>query len=187
MCSGGKQEKERINLTAKLVFREWSESQIWLQCWIQHSEKPPGQIFRAILANSGDWQHFAILAWWHVQVIFNSSSIKLYTKNFNFFSFNVTVFRKDFHVISMGCWRSYACLFSHQVEKPCKESGGFPTYWIQISHQICYVLTPGIQALIANVYGGFKLHFTPLEVRKFAKPKCSLSDSKNNTEYFKFI
>ena len=52
----------------KLVFLEWSERKSD-GIWIQHVEKPPCvQIFEAI----GVWQHIAIIAWWHVQVIFNS-------------------------------------------------------------------------------------------------------------------
>ena len=52
----------------KLVFLEWSERKSD-GIWIQHVEKPPCvQNFEAI----GVWQHIAIIAWWHVQVIFNS-------------------------------------------------------------------------------------------------------------------
>ena len=80
---------QRANLMANLDSACWKNS--------------PEQIFGAIGATSGVWQHFAILAWWHEQVIFNSSSIKLYIEILNFwnlFSFIFTLFRKNFHALS---------------------------------------------------------------------------------------
>ena len=44
----------------------------------------PVQNFGAIKATTGIWQHIAIFAWWHVQVIFNPSTIKLHIKKIGF-------------------------------------------------------------------------------------------------------
>ena len=80
----------------KLVLLEWSQSKSDCKFGFNMLKNPLVQIFRAIGATSGVWQHIAIFAWWHVQVIFNSSSIKLYTKIINLFSFIVTLFWKKF-------------------------------------------------------------------------------------------
>ena len=53
-------------------------------------KNPDVQIFGAIGANSDIWQHIATFAWWHVQVIFNSSSIKLWYKNLNCIFFTLS-------------------------------------------------------------------------------------------------
>ena len=79
----------------KLVLLEWSESEYDGKFGFSML-----QIFWAIGATSGVWQHFSIFAWWHVQVIFNLSSIKRYIKIWILFSFIVTLFRKSLHVIS---------------------------------------------------------------------------------------
>ena len=41
----------------------------------------------AIGATSGVWQHIANFAWWHMQGIFNSSTMNLHIKNLNFIFF----------------------------------------------------------------------------------------------------
>ena len=87
--------KKFICLPLKLVHLEWSESKSELKFWIQYVDKPPVQIFGAIMATSGALKHIAISAWWHERVILNSITMKLYIKklNFIFFHFHITYLR----------------------------------------------------------------------------------------------
>ena len=80
----------------KLVLLEWPESKSNGRFGFSMLKNPPVQIFGAIGATSGVWQHIAIFAWWHVQVIFNSSSIKLYIKILNFIFFHCHIILKKF-------------------------------------------------------------------------------------------
>ena len=77
-------------LLLKLVLLEWSESKSDLKFGFSMLKNPPVQIFRAIGATSGIWQHFVIFAWWHVHGVSRDS-----TYNDIYYRHN---FRKQFPV-----------------------------------------------------------------------------------------
>ena len=87
------------NITFKLLVYEVKaciagvvRERIWWQIWIQYGEKPPCSNF---WSNRGSQWHLTAYCdffyWWHVQVIFDSGSIKLYVYE-----------RFEFHFLSLS-------------------------------------------------------------------------------------
>ena len=84
------------NMASKLVLLEWSESKSDGKFGFSMLKNPSVQIFGAIGATNGAWQHIEIFAWSQALVSFNSSCIKLYMKNLNFIFFHCHIILKKF-------------------------------------------------------------------------------------------
>ena len=98
---------------------------------------PPVQNFGAWRATSGIWQHITVFAWWHMQVIFNPSTIKLHIKNWILFSYL-------FHIITK---KSFSDISPHIVNN-ILSSINLSWYWKslpKIMPVVCVIMSAASQ------------------------------------------
>ena len=83
----------------KLVLLECSDSKSDCEFWFSMLKNLQMQIFEAIRTTRGVWQHIGIFAWWHVQVIFNPSTIIKYKRDKFYFPPFSRKLKQIFYVI----------------------------------------------------------------------------------------